>query len=93
MFLVVAEFKHGHMMKIRKLQGTCNWGDQLQCEPRAESAVVTLLWVVLSSFYCLWFAAYLLMAHHRLKKRLYQRYRISNVLLQLQVRHTADTVP
>lgn len=72
-------------MKIKKLSGSCNWGDEIECSAHAPIFVASLLWLMLSAGYCTWYATYLAKAYRQLKGRLYQRFRISNVLLQLQV--------
>jgi hypothetical protein len=86
-YLTVYEFKHGHVMEIRKLHGTCKWGDALECSAQVPMLVGSGVWMLLSTAYCVWYAWYLFKTHHQLKKKLYQRYRISHLLLQLQVRH------
>jgi hypothetical protein len=73
-------------MDIRKLHGTCKWGDPLECSAHTPLLVGSVLWLLLSTSYCVWFVWYLVKTNRQLKRRLYQRYRISNLLLQLQVR-------
>ena len=71
---------------IRLLDGDCEWGSRLRCDLGLPARIAGTLWAVFGLVYCGLYVSYLWRAHRQLQGRLYQNYRISHLLLQLQVR-------
>lgn len=90
-WLTKMEFDNGHILNITKEDGTCDFGARLSCDFDTKVIVATSLWAVLATSYCVLYFVYLCRAYLQLKGKLYQRYRIANLLLQLQARPSPRT--
>ena len=68
--------------------GSCTWGAELQCEISPMLYAATILSFVGLALYFVAYAYYLITAWRQLSGQLYQKYRILNMAVRLQVRRS-----
>ena len=78
----------GHNLDITLPDGVdqCDWGTELECSADGFITGLTFAWGAFGLLYCGLYASYLWRAFRSLKGKLYQKYRLSHIILQLQVR-------
>ena len=72
-------------MVIKQLDGTCIWGSRLTCSMRTQTKIVAAVVAGSCIFLCILYMAYIVRATTVIRKQLYQNYRITNHLIQVQV--------
>lgn len=78
---------NGHEIEVQLLDGHCSWGAALKCEMSVEMRILGGFWGGFALVYSLLYFRYLLEAGRLLRKRLYQRFRLNHLSVQLQARH------
>ena len=77
----------GHTIRMTVVRGSgCTWGAQLQCEISSKLYGATIGVFCATALYFLLYAFFLVRAWRQLGRELYQKYRILNMVLRLQVR-------
>jgi hypothetical protein len=73
------------VLSIAHFDGTCDWGTHLVCQTPTAVSVATGLWAATALVYwCLYFY-YIATSMLQLRRQLYQDFRLSNQILQLEV--------
>ena len=83
---LVQEFTRPSVLDIERLDGACAFGARLRCEVPRGTLIATGLWAAVALAYGVLFYWYLFKAARQLRARLYQRFRMAQQSLQLQVR-------
>ena len=65
--------------------GECRWGGRVLCSMTVELQAPTCLFLGVTLLYGLMYFVYLARASLQLQRRLYQRFRVLHIWLQLQV--------
>ena len=65
--------------------GVCTFGENHTCDMSKASVVGTTLWLLLTVVYAVVHFVYLWRTRRQLRHRLYQRFRVLHILLQVQV--------
>ena len=77
----------GHAVEVRVVGGgECDWGARAECSTSDAMAVATSLSVAAIAAYYGLYAFYLARAWRQLSDKLYQRFRMSNIVMRLQAR-------
>ena len=71
----------------------CDWGDRVRCRQSPAFAIVSGIWIAGALLACLAFYVKLRRAGLYLKERVYQDFRLQNVLLKIQVCAANSTTP
>jgi hypothetical protein len=75
-----------HLLDIEQVDGTCSWGSSLSCEAPTEAVIPVGISVGLLLLYTIMSVAFIVRAKLLVRKRLYQKYRITNQVIHVQAR-------
>lgn len=83
----VINIRQGRVLEATPAPGSaCDWGGRLECTVHDDvRAVATVTFACIAAYFVL-YAFYLLRAWRQLSRELYQKYRLMNMILRLQVR-------
>lgn len=66
--------------------GACTWGAEVECEVPKRLLIASVLSILGMIVYGLMIFVYIFRAFRQYKKELYQRYRLTNMLVRMQAR-------
>jgi hypothetical protein len=81
-----AEDEHIISIKTADVGGTCTWGESLECSAPGSVIAGSVLSIAAVVVYGALWTRYMWMAWHELNQQLYQRFRVWNMIWQIQVR-------
>ena len=79
-----------HLLAIQQPGGTCSWGDRLECQLPSQARIAIGLNVAGMLLYMVMFEVHLLRAWRLASTRLYQNFRLTYQVMQIQVCTSAD---
>ena len=82
---LVQQIANEQVLKIERLDGTCDWGSRVRCSWTTAVAAATGVWVATAVMYFLVYYFYIVRTALQLKSKLYQDYRLNHQQLQLEV--------
>ena len=86
-WIVVIAVNDGHTVRVRLPEGrSCTWGERGRCSVSPDVLAATSIVFVATALYFFLYAFYLLRSWRQLSKELYQKYRLMNMVVRLQVR-------